>query len=293
VYGQRNGETQGASITSSGLALASSLAGGASDFVSGSTSRLTGTAPFMFFSQLIGVVLAGGWVAVSGERLPGAGGLALAVAAGLGMALALGALIQGMVVGTISVVAPVSATGVVLPVFVGVIDGNRPSAAQGIGIAAAIAGVWLVGRPPIHGRKIFDEPGLALGLMSALGNGIFFWLMAPASSHGAPWAVLMSRVIPALGFGIILAVRRPSLQAIRTRSAASAIAVSSVLGSASLALYAFATQHGALAIVSVLASLYPAVTVLLAFRLLGERVRPAQKAGIGILLVAVTLIAAG
>lgn len=81
-------------ITSSGLALGSSLTGGASDFLSGSTSRLTGTTPFMCCSQAIGVALVAGWIAASGDGPPGVRTLALAAAAGLGLTVALGGLIQ-------------------------------------------------------------------------------------------------------------------------------------------------------------------------------------------------------
>lgn len=117
--------------------------------------------------------------------------------------------------------------------------------------------------------------------------------MAPASAHDAPWAVLVARAVPALAFALIVIVRRPPMRALRTKRAAGAVVASAGLGSASIGMYAIATQNGPLAIVSVLASLYPAVTVLLAYQVLGERVRRTQQTGIGILLAAVVLIAAG
>ena len=58
-------------------------------------------------------------------------------------------------------------------------------------------------------------------------------------------------------------------------------------------LYAVATTQGILPLVAVAASLYSAVTVLLARFVLGERLAPAQRAGIVAALAGMILIAAG
>jgi drug/metabolite transporter (DMT)-like permease len=282
-----------AMLTPSGLALTSSLTGGASDYLGGSTSRVVGMVPFMFCTQTLSTVASLGWLVASGDRPPDLGTFAIAAAAGVGLAIALGALLQAMVVGTISIVAPVSATGVIVPIIAGVAGGDRPSAAQTIGIIAAVGGVWLVGRPSRHSKHTGGEPGLRLGVLAAAATGLYFWLMAPASNHGAPWAVLVARAVPALLFGIIVVIRRPDLRPLTAGRNVTAIVGSAILGSFSVAFYALATQHGQLAIVSVLGSLYPAITVILAYRLLGERVHRLQQAGIGILVVAVALMAAG
>lgn len=57
------------------------------------------------------------------------------------------AFFQAMVVGKMSVVTPIAATGVILPVAAGIAGGERPSAAQVIGIVAAVAG-WHLPRSP-------------------------------------------------------------------------------------------------------------------------------------------------
>ena len=59
------------------------------------------------------------------------------------------------------------------------------------------------------------------------------------------------------------------------------------------ALFAFASGHGLLALVAVLGSLYPVVTVLLAHVLLGERLTRAQQVGIAVALAGVCAISAG
>jgi drug/metabolite transporter (DMT)-like permease len=71
------------------------------------------------------------------------------------------------------------------------------------------------------------------------------------------------------------------------------ISFAGVLDMAANALYLLATRRGLLAIVAVLASLYPASTVLLARVILHEKLSSLQVAGVGCALVAVALIAAG
>lgn len=275
------------------LALGSSLTGGASDFLGGTNSRRIGPVQWMFWTQVIGLVLAVGWVAISGDALPGLAALAAASGASLGLLVGLLALFQAMVVGRISIVAPISATGVVIPIAAGLARGEHPSALQILGIAAASAGIMLASRASGEHASESDRPGLWLALLAAVGGGFFFWLMAPASHHDVPWAVLISRAVPVLVLGTVLCVRRDSLHAaLATQTARSAL-VSAVLAVVAIALYAYATVHGQLAIVSVLGSLYPAVTVLLAYHVLGERVHRVQRVGIASVLAGVVLMSAG
>lgn len=130
------------------LALGSSLGYGIGDFLGGATSRHIGPLRFLFCAQLIGVVLAGGWVVFSSDPVPPFGAIAAAGGAGLGLTVGLAAFFQAMAVGKMSVVAPINATGAVLPVAVGLITGEQPSGWQIIGILSAVAGVVLVAQNP-------------------------------------------------------------------------------------------------------------------------------------------------
>jgi len=279
---------------------------------------------FMCCTQAIGLVLAGGWVAISAEPAPSAATLAIAAGAGLSLTVCLAAFFEAMVVGTIAIVAPISATGIFVPVAAGIAGGERPGAAQIVGILAATAGIVLASRKPSDrpsapasrkpsdrpsapasrkpsdrpsapaSRKPSDRPsapsGLALALLAALGGGLFFWLMAPASQHGAAWAVLVCRAVSASMLVATVAIRRLSLRpALRAPSAAPILA-SSLLAFSGIALYALATLHGQLAIVSVLGSLYPVVTLLLAYRVLGERVHGAQRLGVAAVVAGIVLL---
>jgi drug/metabolite transporter (DMT)-like permease len=272
------------------LALGSSLTYGVSDFLGGTTSRRIGTLQFIFFTQLIGALLAIGWVVISSEPVPPVVAVVAATGAGLGLAVGVGAFFQAMVVGKMSVVAPISATGVVLPVAVGIARGERPSAAQAVGIVVAIAGVALAARPPGERQAARAESGFGLALVAAVGTGLFLWLMAPASRHGVAWAILISRVIPAVALIVVVGVRRTSLRPAFQPRMAGTIVVAALLAFAGTALYALATLHSQLVIVSVLGSLYPAVTGLLAYHVLGERLGRSQLVGIAAVLSGVVLL---
>ena len=263
---------------------------GIADFFGGTTSRRIGTLQFIFCTQIIGVALAAGWIAIAAEPAPPVKALAAAAGAGLGMAVGLGAFFQAMVVGRMSIVAPISATGVVVPIGVGLIAGERAGAAQAVGIVAAIAGVVLAARPPRERPAAGAESGLGLALLSALGVGLFLWLMAPASRHGVAWAVFITRVIPALALTVVVVIRRTSLREALVPRIARVIVGAALLAFAGTALYALATRHGQLLVVSVLGSLYPVVTVLLAYRVLGERVHGAQRVGVVAVLIGVVLL---
>jgi drug/metabolite transporter (DMT)-like permease len=273
------------------LALGSSLFGGTADFLGGTTSRLIGTTQFMFCAQLGGMVIAVGWVAIGGEPVPDLAALATAAAAGVGLLVGIGAFFQAMVVGTLSVVAPISAIGVVVPIAAGIAQGERLGAAQVLGIFAVLAGIALAARQPRQAGRTLAVSGLGLSLLAALGGGLFLWLVAQASHDGGiAWTLLVIRAITLCTLAGILSVRRTSLRpALELRIAVRLLAFV-VTGFLGLALYALATLHGQLAVVSVLASLYPAVTVLLAHRVLGERLHRPQQIGVATMLLGVVLL---
>jgi drug/metabolite transporter (DMT)-like permease len=277
------------------FALGSSLAGGTADFLGGTTSRRIGTLAWMFCTQLIGVALAGVFVLVTRDPLPTLTTLGEATAAGFSLTICLLAFFEAMVVGTMSIVAPISATGVAIPIAAGIVRGERPGAAQIVGMVAAIAGIVLASRVPREHAGVRAEAGLGLALVAATGGGAFFWLMAPASRHGGvAWATLIARAVPTLMLAAAVGLRRtPVLAAVRCPGVGRTMLVASVIGVTAVALYGYATLHGALAIVAVLSSLYPAVTVLLAYRVLGERVHRGQGFGILAVLVGIALLSAG
>jgi drug/metabolite transporter (DMT)-like permease len=245
-------------------------------------------------SQLTGLVGVAIIVALGGHAAPSAADLAPAAAGGIAGMIALAAFYRGLAIGTMSIVAPISATGAAVPVLVGLATGDRPGAVVLAGIVVAVAGVVLAAReeaPEGSSAAIVARRSVLLALVAALGFGTFFVGMDASADSDVFWALLAARTASCSMLAIVVAVARPTLP----RDPAT-LGIIAAVGAGDLAAngcFAAATTEGLLSVVSVLASLYPVVTVLLARAVLGERVRRIQEAGIVAALVGVALIATG
>jgi drug/metabolite transporter (DMT)-like permease len=133
---------------------------------------------------------------------------------------------------------------------------------------------------------------IGLALLAALGFGTFFVLIDSATEDaGAPWALLAVRIADVVVLGTVALALRPALTS-GLRDAAPLLVLGS-LDFLATALFALATQEGLLSVVSVVGSLYPAVTVVLARIVLSERVARSQEVGVAITLAGVVAISAG
>lgn len=276
------------------LALCASLSWGLADFLGAVKSRAAGALVVLALSQVSGLAVVAAFTLVAGHALPDGLELAAAVAAGVAGTVGLGAFYRGMAVGAIGVVAPIAALAAGVPFAVGVASGERPSALQVGGIAIALAGVVLVSReppPPGAERASRVAAGVGLAIVAALGFGGFFVFLDAASGDGVAGAVTVARACStALAFAAALATRawrRPG------RRDLPAILLLGVFDMAANALFAVAAQEGLVSVVSVLASLYPVVTIALAHLVLHERVAPSQRAGMVAALAGVALVTAG
>jgi drug/metabolite transporter (DMT)-like permease len=277
------------------LAFASSLCWGTADFMGGLQARRRALVTVLLVSQVAALALALAFLAASADPLPDLGPLALAAGAGVAGCAALAAFYRGLAIGTMSIVAPVSATGAVVPVLVGVASGERPGTIQVAGIALAMIGIVLAAREPVEEGAV-PKPAvrasIGLALLAAAGFGTFFVLIDSATEDaGAPWALLAVRVADVLVLGTAALLLRPAL-ASGVRDAAPLLVLGS-LDFLATALFALATQEGLLSVVSVVGSLYPAVTVVLARIVLSERVARSQEVGVAITLAGVIAISAG
>jgi drug/metabolite transporter (DMT)-like permease len=299
------------------LGLSSGLCWGAADFFGGIQSRRLPALTVAFWSQAAGALaLAAALVvlAVGGER-PVAAGVAWGVVAGVGSGLALVLFYRGLAEGTMSVVAPVSACGAVVPVSAALLGGDQPSALAGAGVLAAITGVVLVSRPrvpraqarggnpatnrtgdtmPSPGRSGRSGRVLAMALGAALGFGLFYVFVdaGTSGSRGSPlWVIAGARASSLLTLSMIALVGRRSALRWPGRRIGP-VALVGIGDTAANLLFAYAATSGNLAVVGVLGSLYPVATVVLARWLLGERLSGGQNAGVVLALTGVGLLAA-
>jgi len=275
------------------LAFSSSLCWGLADFLGGLQSRTRPLVTVLLVAQVAAVAAGIAYVAGAGDAFPDPEPALLAVGAGVAGCAALAAFYRGLAIGTMSIVAPVSATGAAVPVLVGLATGERPGAIQVAGIAVAMAGIVLAAREPagaVQSRALRASLGLA-GL-AALGFGTFFVLIDRATElGGAPWSLLLVRAGEVALLGALALVTRPAMPT-GTRDAMPLLAIGALDFSAT-AFFALATEQGLLSVVSVVGSLYPAVTVVLARVVLAERVARSQEVGVVLTLAGVVAISAG
>jgi drug/metabolite transporter (DMT)-like permease len=273
------------------LGLGSSVAWGISDFLGGLRSRRISALAVLLVSQPIGLVLALAVALAFGGTALGARDAAIAAGAGAAAVLALGAFYRAMALGSVTVVATIGALGVLVPVIVGLVQGDRPAVVQGFGAVAGVVGVVLVAREPDPEWRAAGRASIGLAALAALGFGVFFVGLDAASGSQPAWTIVAARVGGVATLLVAAALVRPSMR-IEPALFPSLVAIGcfDVLANS---LFAVATNHGLLSLIAVAGSMYSAVTVLLARFVLGERLAPSQATGVIVALVGVALIAAG
>ena len=229
---------------------------------------------------------------VRGVAPPDDPALLLAAVGGLAGVAAMFFLYRGLSIGSMAIVAPISATGVILPVIFSLAGGDNPTLLQKLGMAAAIIGAVLASREKdIEGnnRRLATGAGLAVG--SAIAAGIFFVVMDMASDADPYWAAFLMRFTYAALLMIIFLLRRPAVRAVKMHMPA--MMVLGICDALAGFAYALATTCGMLGPVAVVGALYPAVTVLLSILILRERPNPGQFMGVILAVGGITCISAG
>jgi drug/metabolite transporter (DMT)-like permease len=271
------------------LALGASLTWGFADFFGPLKGRTYGALRVLFYVQIGGLVAIALIVGVRGKG-PADSAALLAIPAAVSGTLGLYAYYRGMAVGAMSIVAPIAGISAIVPVIFGIATGDRPSVWQLPGMAFALGGVFLASREPGRGGSRFAA-GAGLALLAALGFGGYFPPMHAAGAADFWWASLIFRMTSTSVILATVLVRRPSLTIAPVQVPLLAlIGIGDMLGNL---LFAAASTSGLVSVTSVLASLYPIVTVVLARLVLKERVARSQEAGIALTLAGVALISAG
>lgn len=273
------------------LGVLTALTWGGSDFLARFAAHRMGALRAMLYMQLIGFIILtialpwlGGW----GHLADGSGWQpwAWGTLAGCVNAVSTLSLYRSFEIGKMAVVAPLSASYPVLSVSLSLLSGERLSAARAIGIACTMLGVLLVA----GGEKPPDEndaeavrrsgKGISWALSSAVGFGVLFWLLGThvIPRVGAPQTVWMIRMTcTAVVTAVILLARQPIGLPRNTRW------MSLGMGAGDTSAFVLsnrAMQIEQVAVISVLGSLYGAVTVALAAIVLREHVSRWQWAGI-------------
>lgn len=275
------------------LALLSSLLWGSADFLGGSVSRRHRAALVVGVSQAVGLLAVLVVAGVAGAFGDDTGYVPWAMLSGIAGVVGLVSFYAALAAGTMGVVSPIAALGVVVPVLVGLARGERPGTLQVVGIVVAIAGVVLASGPELSGRA--GARPLLLAGVAAVGFGFALLAIAEGSRSSTVMTLVTMRTtsVTLLVAALLVALGRGFPRADLRLGRADLLLVALVgVGDVSANLtFGLASTRGLVSVVAVLGSLYPVVTVLLARVLHGERLGTAQTVGVAGALGGVALIA--
>lgn len=306
------------------LGLIAAIGWGAGDFFVRGATHVIGTYRSVIFMQLVGLVglsiflVSSGYFNHSLEQVsiwPWLWGLAAAL---LNVSSSL-ALYQALKIGVVSVMSPVVASYAVVTVILSFLSGESVSELHAIGMSVVLIGIVLAviviprfSHTCAFGRMRGIQPrglqethpvqvrpallkrlprGLLIALWAAIGYGVTFWILGfrvtPYLGGIAPvWLIRLSTPL-------MLLVAAPLLRqgvAIPRGRVWWTLAIAGILDTIAYVAYTIGVTLAQVSVLSVLASLYSAVTVLLAAIFLHERLRWNQWLGIGTILLGVGLI---
>ncbi len=298
------------------LGLLSGITYGAADFIGGLASRRSSTVSVVVVSQLVGLIVLVALLPILPRSSPARADMFWGAMAGVGGAAGILLLYRGLAIGRMSLVSPITAViAALVPFCVGLALRERPSLFALTGVAAALVAVVLVSTSEMPGEPVSNaapglvgaryassshassvrgwllQPGLPEAVLSGFGVGAFYVFISRTHAQAGLWPLAASR---SASIGILVVLAIISGRSLLPRPGSwFAIGVAGTIDMLANAFYLLATRYGMLSIVAVLASLYPASTVLLARLVLKERLSKLQLAGVACALVAVALMAAG
>lgn len=268
------------------FALLASVVYGIADFIAGFVGRRVSTWIVVFWSQVVGLLLGLGASLIFPADGLSTADLLWGVVSGLAGMIGIFALYEGLARGRMAVVSPLAALlSALIPVGIGVAIGERPLTHEWMGVALAFPAIWAVAAGTDAKGK---QGGVGMGLLAGVGFGLFFAAIAQAGDGAGFWPLVAARATSGALFGVVVWRRREPLPPAGSRFLIVIVGVGDALANVFLLV---AYRSGLMSLVSVLASLYPALTVCLAVLVLKEPLRRRQLLGLGLALAAVVLIA--
>lgn len=269
-----------------GFGLLSAIIWGAGDFVGGLVTRRARPFSVVLVAEVAGALLLAVFGLLYRQPLPPPADLGWSAAAGLAGAVGLVALYTALAGGHMGIVAPISAVvAAVVPILVGAVLEGLPTPLQMAGFAMALAAVWLLSS---SGERSASGRDLRLALLAGLSFGCFFVLLDRTGATGGFWNLAFARTMAALALLLLMLLLRHPL--LPPRDVLPLNVLNGSLDAGGNLFFLLAAQAGRLDVASLLSSLYPGVTVLLAWLVLGERLNRPQAAGVAAALAAIVLI---
>jgi drug/metabolite transporter (DMT)-like permease len=283
------------------LALASAIGYGGSDFAAGLASRSAGVIQVTLLASAVSAVVVAAALPFAASHPPSAAALAWGAVAGLGGTTGALALYLGFRQAAFSVAGPISAVGAAaFSVLAGLLLGERPTALALTGIVLALPAIVGTAADAASGTVASTASsatagrpiaGVALGLVAGACFALLFIGLDRAGSGSGLWPVAATQLAEfTAALAVAVATRNVRLLGGRPRLLA---VITGATGAAGTILFFFSTHEGFLAVTAVLTSLYPAVTIVLARTMLGERLTALRLAGLTLAGACVALIAVG
>lgn len=271
------------------FALISALAYGISDFLGGLFSKRVSAWQIAVVGQTSSAIcaLVLGLI-VSGE--PTRADWAWAGISGFGGGFGAAFLYRGLARGRMGVIAPISAIGSALvPAAIGLIGGDRPSMLVFLGVLFAFPAIYLISQ--VVESTPAGNGGILDGVLAGLGFGMMFAMLGQVGSDSGLLPLALTQAVAVIGVILTATVMRAAWVP-RERAAYNALMMGP-LGIIATGSFLYATHEGLLSVVAVIASLYPASTVVLAALVLREKIHPNQATGLALAATAVALVAMG
>ena len=270
------------------FALTSAIVWGGGDFSGGLASRRITPYQVMVLASPIGLGLLLLCAFLWRESLPSLNGTGWAVLAGLAGTVGLTALYRALSMGHTAVVGPTSAVlCAVLPVLFSIFTVGMPGLLRLVGFGVALAGIWLVAQPAAGSDRRISRQGFLLACLAGIGFGFFFILLGQVEHGSVFYPLVAARGIESLAALVMVMVTGTRLPAWKENRVAQ---LAGLLDAGGNIFYMLARQLTSLDVAAVLASLYPASTVILAGIVLKEKVSARQWLGVGLCLAAIALI---
>lgn len=273
------------------LALLASAFLGVSDFLGGVISRRVALITVLLLSQIVATLAILPrmlWESPVDDAGPA---LFWGVVGGVATAVAVSSLFKALAIGTMGVVAPITSLSVLVPVVVGLAGGDELGWLLGLGLVVAIAGTVLASGPEVRTKGEGHGPKpVILAIVAAAGFGVANLSVALGSAFNVT-TTLVSNSLTVLVIYAAGALVLRELPRVRGRSLAGIVAIG-ILGFSANLCFALASTAAPLTVVAVLASLYPVITVLLGWRVLGEHLQRIQVVGVVAVFLGVAAIAA-
>ncbi len=266
--------------------LSASLCWGSGDFNGGLAARRSNSTSVVISAYSIGFVLLVALALIWHEPFPSLIDIFWGAIGGIAGGIGLVTFYSALSSGSMGIVAPVSAIlTAALPVLFSILTQGLPGWIQICGFVLALCAILLISRP----EKTAGRPkGIALALVAGGSFGCFFILISRISPTATYWPLAIARLTSIVSLLLMAGIRKQSI--IPTKSALLPIILAGILDSLGNAFFVLAAHTGRLDIAAILASLYPAATVILAATFLHERVTRVQTIGIVLALLAIPFI---